>query len=477
MNLLRSLGVLALLPVVACAATAEDEVDTSEGAASLGVFDADLAKNQARKVTTSGKGDFCVAVKRLPGASYRDDDEKKEDKLCNADFYADADQGDLKAVALCPKIVSTNPGVDVYEIPAGKTKASIQNDGACNALDQLDQLDKLGKFKQSVWCSHTGAILAAYHVSRALGDVAGVPAAVLRTMDKAEHREIADQGARLTAARYRPSAFIRRNWNALWPCLHDGKSCGLAGTPSENLFIQGPAIWDDDVKASNFTSGHVVGALMGNASEDGKYPNITTSASLKANKRYQALAGGALAFPKTFTQETVQGILAMKDIGDFLILDTIIEQQDRFSESGGNLSQKQYLTWRAADGTVQAERADKREKAPADALTVARMVIEDNDCGLRKGMRRARGYDDLIAQIRHLAPSTYRGLQNLAATIDGQREVFTQSMAMSNREFDRLVENVKFVASTFSEKCRSGKLTLDLDVATYVSGAAPEACQ
>jgi len=249
----------------------------------------------------------------------------------------------------------------------------------------------------------------------------------------------------------------------------------MPGTSSDQLYIRGPMLWDAEVASTNFKSGHLVGAFMGNASEDGKYPNITTSASLKSNKRYLAAVGGALPFAKSFEQETVQGILAMKDIGDFLILDTIIEQQDRFSESGGNLSQKKYLTWQEG-GVTRFERADKKKDAPDTALTVARMVIEDNDCGLRKGMRRIRGYDDLIAGIRHLAPSTYQGLQSLAANIDGERALFTQGMAMTNKEFDRLSENVHFVADTFKSKCQAGKLTLDLDVDGYIKGEIP-ACQ
>jgi hypothetical protein len=465
----------ALLPIIGCAVASEDgDGESSEDAITQATFDIDLAKNHSRKVVEHGKGDFCAALKRLPGGAYDDDDTKKEDKLCAADFYADADQGEEKAVALCPKLNSTNPGTNIYELPEGQTKSAIQNSSMCANTKELDKLDKLGKYKQTMWCSHTGAVLAAYHVSRALGDVAGVPVAVLRTMDKASHREVVDMGAKLTAAKFsNPNTTIRRNWNALWPCLHDGRSdCG-ATEATKGLFIQGLGfLWDDDVKASGFKGGHLIGALMGNASEDGNYPGISTAASLKGNKRYMATTTAGLSFPKTFDQETVQGILAMKDIGDFLILDSIIEQQDRFSESGGNLSQKKYLLWEQ-DGAMHSERADKKKDAPATALTVARMVIEDNDCGLRKGMRNVRGYDELVAPIRHLAPSTYTGLQELAKNIDGQREVFTQGMAMNEREFARLAENVKFVASGFAAKCASGKLELDLDVEAYIKGEIP----
>jgi hypothetical protein len=478
--LLLGLSALALsLSAIACIGEADDGSDgeVSDEALSLGTgFDVNAAKAQGRKVTDHAKGDTCIALKRLPGATYDHDDEKKEDKLCSFDFYADSKQADdQKPVVLCPKLNSTNPGTNVYELPDGKTKASLQTDASC--LNGQDGLEKIGKYKQSLWCGHTGAVLAAYHVSRALGDVAGVPAAVLRTMDKPSHRVIVDQGGRLTTQKYGATSrtFIKRNWNALWPCLHDGRSdCGMPGTPSENLYIRGPVLWDAEVATSGFRTGHLVGAVMANASEDGQDPNLTTAASVKANKRYIALQHtGALSFAKSWDPETVQGILAMKDIGDFLILDTIIEQQDRFSDSGGNLSQKKYNVWQDADGAMQSERADKKHDAPDNALTISRMVIEDNDCGLRKGMRRARGYDDLIAGIHHLAPSTYRGLQDLATNIDSQHDVFTQGMAMSNNEFARLAENVKFVAGNFAAKCQAGTLALDLDVDVYIKGQIP----
>jgi hypothetical protein len=478
-----SLLSLSLLSLVACsgAAAEDDEPTDDEGALKVGVYDADLAKALGRRTVEHDKGDFCVALKGIPGVTYTDDDIKKENKLCDFDFYKEAKASDeQKPAVLCPKVVSTNPGVTVFELPEGRAKADIQTDAICGDTSKtspLEQLDKVGKYKQSLWCSHTGAIIGAYHVSRALGNIVGVPPAVLRTMDKNEHKKVVAQGGRITAAKYRESELIRRNWNALWPCLHDGRSdCGMPGTPSQNLYIRGPRLWDDDVELSNYQSGHLIGAFMGNASEDGNYPGLTTYDSLKSNAAYVGLTRAGLSFGKNFSKETVQGILAMKDVGDFLILDTIIEQQDRFSNGGGNMSKKDYLMWRTEDGGLQAERADKKKDAPGDAITVSRMVIEDNDCGLRRGMR-AKYYDGLIQPIRHLAPATYRGLQDLAKNIDGQRQLFTNGMAMTDKEFDRVVENVKFVATTFQQKCASGQLELDLDAAAYLAGQPAPSCR
>lgn len=478
--LFAPLALSLVFSAVACSSTpAEDDGADEEGALTtgVGVFDADLAKAQARRTVEHGKGDFCAALKGLPGAAYTDDDRKKEDKLCNADFYADKTAADdQKAVVLCPKVVSTNPGVSVFELPDGQTKEALQADAVCGNTSNsspLGGLEKVGKFKQSLWCSHTGAIIGAYHVSRALGNIAGVPPAVLRTMDKNSHKVIVDEGARITRGKYSEAAFIRRNWNALWPCLHDGRSdCGMPGTPSANLYIRGPRLWDDDVEASHYQSGHLVGAFMSNASEDGNYPGLTTIDSVKTHASYVPLTRQGLALAKDFSQATVQGILGMKDMSDFLVLDAIIEQQDRFSTGGGNMSKKGYLVWRdSATGELKSERADKKKDAPEDAIAVTRMVIEDNDCGLRRGMRSR--YEPLLQPIRHLAPSTYKGLQDLAKEIDGQRKLFTDGMAMTDREFDRLAENVKFVASSFAQKCSSGQLELDLDVNAYLSGQIP----
>jgi hypothetical protein len=456
--------------VVGCAEEADD-IDVAEGAATQATMDADLAKNHARVTVQHGKGDFCVALAHLPGGAYDDKDAKKEDSLCAADFYIDAKQGAEKPVVLCPKLNSSNPGTNVYELPDGQSKADLQSGANCTSKAALDKLESVGKYKQTLWCSHTGAIIASYHVSRALGDVLNVPVAVLRTMDKESHRGIVDLGARLTAQKFsNPRTIIRRNWNALWPCLHDGRSdCG-ATPATDGLFMQNLGfLWDNDVKESGFKSGHLVGAFMANASEDGNYPGLTTAASLRANKRYVATTKPGLSFSKAFEKETIEGILAMKDMTDMLILDSIIEQQDRFSDSGGNMSHKKYLVWEK-DGVMHSERADKRSEAPADALTIPRMVIEDNDCGLRRGMRRTRGYDAMLAPVRHLAPATYHGLQNLAKTIDSQRDLFTEGMAMNGREFDRLAENVRDVAKSFADKCAAGKLELDLDVDAFRKG-------
>lgn len=475
-------GLLSLASFVACSSSdepAEDGVD--EGALATGVYDADLAKAHSRLTVEHDKGDFCVALRGIPGAAYSESDLKKEKKLCAADFHKSAETAsDQKAVVLCPKVVSTNPGVDVYELPEGKTKAELQDDAICkdtSGSGALSKLDKVGKYKQSLWCSHSGAIIGAYHLSRAIGGAVGVPAAVLRTMDKASHRAIVDQGARITRAKYSGGQFIKRNWNDLWPCLHAGsRNCGEPGTSSANLYMRGPRLWDDDVELSGYASGHLVGAFMGNASEDGTYPGLTTAESVKRHASYVALGREGNRLEKAFTKDTVQGLQTMKDISEFLILDTILEQQDRFSDTGSNMSKKNYLTWRTESGEIKLERADEKKDAPDTALAVTKMVIEDNDCGLRKGMR-AKHYDALIAPVRHLAPAAYTGLQELAKNIEGQREMFTNGMAMTTREFDRVVENVKFVASGFAQKCERGELELDLDIATYVAGGAPPACR
>ncbi len=483
--LISSSAALCAAWLSACASDEGPDFASQQDDLRVGVYDADLAKSAARRVVEHPKGEFCVALKGVPGAVYGPDDVKKEDKLCNADFYAEGPGAeDQKPTVVCPKVVSTNPGVDVFELPEGGVKTALQADASCgdpSADAPLKSLEKVGKFKQSVWCSHTGAILAAYHVSRALGNVAGVPAAVLRTMDKAEHRKVVDEGARITAARYSPKAFIRRNWNALWPCLHDGRQdCG-ATPETQHLYIRGPRLWDDDVEASGFQSGHLVGAFMANASEDREgYAGIGTAASVASHPAHKRLADADLGVPKQFTKDAVQALLSMKDIGDFLILDAIIEQQDRFLAPADtrpetpNISTKNFLVWQAG-GEVKSERADKRKEAPPEALTVGRMVIEDNDCGLRTGQRAK--YEPLLRPIRHLAPATYRGLLALDSGIEGARDTFTNGMAITGREFDRLAANVHFVTSIFKEKCDQGRLALDLDVAGYVAGSPPPSCR
>ena len=126
--------------------------------------------------------EICVIPKRWADAIYSARDAKQETFLCSLDFSKNA--------ALCPKLNSTNPGLDIHEVPAGFTPQQIEA-ARCAINDPKDAKTnlskKVAKYKLSTSCSYTPSILGYYHVSRMLGDVLNVPPAVLRTLDREHH--------------------------------------------------------------------------------------------------------------------------------------------------------------------------------------------------------------------------------------------------------------------------------------------------
>ena len=118
--------------------------------------------------------EVCVVPKHLVDAGYSDEDAKTEAQLCDIDVNSNS--------AVCPKLNSTNPGLDMYSLPQGSTPQQVQA-SRC----KISGLKKIAKYKLSTSCSYTPSILGYYHLSRALGGIANVPPSVLRTFDLKNH--------------------------------------------------------------------------------------------------------------------------------------------------------------------------------------------------------------------------------------------------------------------------------------------------
>jgi len=85
-----------LLAALPCVATATDKVAGDRHAFS----------------SPNGVTETCVALAKMPGGVYSDEDKAKEKALCAIDIYD-------RHVAVCPKLKSTSPGTFVYELTKG----------------------------------------------------------------------------------------------------------------------------------------------------------------------------------------------------------------------------------------------------------------------------------------------------------------------------------------------------------------------
>src|SRR6185295_18814955 len=132
--------------------------------------------------------EICVVPNHIEGGDYSKGDGDDETELCSYNFHGTSPG---KSVATCPKLVSTNPGVDVQALQEGKTKEQTE---AATCASDANRTKLLAKYKQSITCSYTPSVLGYYHVSRALGGVGHVLPAVVRTMDLEEHKKITAVG-------------------------------------------------------------------------------------------------------------------------------------------------------------------------------------------------------------------------------------------------------------------------------------------
>lgn len=432
--------------------------------------------------STSGQIESCFIAERIPGGTYTKGDLKDEAALCKMNFY------DRNAIAICPKLNSTNPGVDVHVAPKSGGKADDFERLECSKEDR--SWKKAAKLKSSISCSYTPSIIGYYHLSRALGRAGRVPSSVLRTMDVVRHREIVDLGDKYTT-----SGVIDQTWDG-W------KKAYTRISQETDLF---------DSKGQL-----MFGALSENPRGEVKYSDLNSFKSyqtrytdFKARPGFQRVADGRPAddyLPKGL-EDRVQLVVQMADIADMVVMDTIMSQQDRI----GNIHYK--CRWYLYQGNVRVEsyKADcegdrsgafwavddagnkisapdaqeiakdrVKEKLPPltydRAVLVREMLLKDNDCGVTKS--NMADQVGLLADLRHISSSTYQRVMALAAVSDGPGGAalwtrLARDWVLTPVDVKLLKGNLSRVATTLKKSCQAGALHLDLDVDEQAQGKAP----
>lgn len=425
-----------------------------------------------RTVEIQGRGsvEICVIPTHLPLVEYSKKDLANEQGLC-------ALQADVN-VAICPKMVSTNPGIEWYEVPAGVSIDQAERNSCfiANPKDRKDNvLKKLAKYKNSTSCSYTPSILAYYHVSRILNGVGRVPPTVIRTFDLGRHEEIAQIGILEATRKYGAGAVIVKTWQSL-----------------ANQLAAGPASSKKDVL---FTDGfdQSYGALQVNPRKELKYsamfnketPGGTRAEAfrdrnevfqlVKSSRPLSSLVGAA------FTQANVQTVQQMKDSADVAVIDTILSQEDRF----GNIHAEERYAYRdlqdiGSDGLPKVKFEGKmtaEDIAAKKAVLVKQMLLKDNDCGVSRTNRAAKA--GLLNVVSHMDPKTYQGVLFFDSIADDPAVVksFKTGMMFTASDYATMRANLKSAATLLKSRCASGALRLDLDLDAAFSGQPAKANQ
>jgi hypothetical protein len=411
-----------------------------------------LQGTQIVQIPVNGaRTEVCVIPHHLAGISYSARDLEKETELCRLQRSANA--------GVCPKLNSTNPGLNFMVPPEGVTPQKLE---AVNC--SIDGADKIGKYKLSTSCSYTPSLLAYYHVSRMLGGVVRVPPAVLRTFDLNSHIQLAQKALNQT----KPGELIHSTWSSL----------------ASQLQARGQASKRDLLLTENLDQSY--GALQSNPKGDEFYKEFfnggADAASRAQNFRDRNPIVRLLADPRpatelvgrTFNAANFQTFVQMKDASEMILMDTLLSQQDRF----GNIhyQMESYVIETGADG--QPSLKAKKSLTPAEqvnAVTVKRMILKDNDCGVSKTNIAQQAH--LSDRISHLAPKTYRNLLLLEQGADRAdfKLFFMSELVLTTSDYQKFRENLHALAAQLKSSCEQGKLKLDLDAESHFLRAPAKA--
>src|SRR5438094_5519944 len=161
-------------------------------------FDVNTPRGQETINHLAPNGTVELAIRSMPFPGHADIYSKKyiekEKDLADIDFYSGKTKDGLDIV-LIPKTYSTSPGINIHAVtlPAGMSRLSYAEGHATKAHSSGDKI--IAKYKQSIptHFTYSPAILGYYHLSRFL-DTGHVEPVIVRTMDVAAHRPLADLG-------------------------------------------------------------------------------------------------------------------------------------------------------------------------------------------------------------------------------------------------------------------------------------------
>ena len=308
----------------------------------------------------------------------------------------------------------------------------------------------VAKFKQSIptHFTYSPSILGYYHLSRFL-DAGHVEPAIVRTMDVAAHKPLAELGkAKATGSNN------REQWTEL-RALDDTHN--------------NPILYTKDGK-------QLYGALQSNPTGEQSYPHLSDlngAAAFVASAEFSKVANSSQLRLECkdasgkLNQAVVQQIVQIRDLSDMVLMDFIMSQADRFS---GNMHSEKVYMW-IENGVLKSEgkksdpakATEQSKQIPPEAVLINRMIMKDNDAGLISG-NSAKTYH-LLEKISHMDSKTYDRLLDLQKELQKSEVVqwFQTELLFTTGDFNTIRNNVDQAVATLSSRKDKG-LFLDANV-------------
>jgi hypothetical protein len=445
--------------------------------APLAAFASDAVQGLETTFTSpNGVVERCVRIAPIPGGDYGPDHLAEEEGYCAIDFYA-------PAVALCPKVWSTSPGMIVYDISSGpyaNDRREFERN-ACKEGKAAKDLaeDDLAKFKVTMNQQGTSGTFSAspllyYHFSRYFGTEVIVPVAVWRSMDSRMHlTEVAEPG--LAISGHNESARMNHEgWRYLVAADADPSSY----SPTDDLFTADRRqIYGVMLSSPGSRYGSEINGTRASGWGKGQNEDFQETPAYLALRSPLPLAD-AIAYGLA---EGRKDRLIAKDLGDdvppqqmafwmrelseIVLLDFIFSQQDRV----GNIDFTPSYYWvEAGDVTHKAAKhhAPGDGDVPPGALLLRRTNLNDNDAGGRVQYANFAKTTQMLEKLRHFDGGVYAKLMALDADLQAQGPIYqwtATSLGLDDAQVRQIVNNTALAVGILSESCRNGDLVFDLD--------------
>ena len=405
-------------------------------------------------VAPNGTVEVAIRPLPFPGHSeiYSEKDIEKKKELTEIDFYNGKTKDGLDIVPI-PKTYSTSPGINIHAVnlPAGMSRLDYAKGHTSKSHSSEDKI--IAKYKQTIptHFTYSPSILGYYHLSRFL-DTGHVEPAIVRTMDVAAHKPLADLGKAKAIG-----SNNRKQWTEL-RALDDAHS--------------NPHLYTEDGK-------QLCGALQANPTGEESYPHLSDlggAAAFAASAECGRVTHSSLLkldckdTSGKLNQIAVQQIVQIKDLSDMVLMDFIMSQADRFS---GNMHSQKIYVW--VENGVLKHKAKKSDSAKAaepakqispEAVLITRMIMKDNDAGLISG-NSAKSYH-LLEKISHIDPKTYNRLLDLQGELQKPEvaEWYQTELLFTRADFNTVKNNVDQAVGILSgRKDKSLFLDASLSVA------------
>ena len=406
-------------------------------------FDVNTPRGQETINHTSSNGVVELAIRSaaFPGHPeiYGNKDIEKEKELAAIDFYNGKTQDGLDIV-LIPKTYSTSPGINIYavKLPAGMSHFSYSESQTGKVHSGDDKI--IAKYKQSIPTHFTYApsILGYYHLSRFL-DTGHVEPTVVRTMDVAAHKPLADLGKAKAMG-----SNNRNQWTELRALDETHNNPTLYTRDGKQLYgaLQANPTGEESYPHLSQLGG--AGAFAG-SSEFGK---VTSPNPLKLDCKD---ATGKL------DQVAVQQIVQIKDLSDMVLMDFIMSQADRFS---GNMHSQKIYMW-IENGVLKhkikkGDPAKAGQEIPPEAVLINRMIMKDNDAGLISG-NSAKSYH-LLDKVSHVDPKTFNRLLDFQEELQKPEvaQWYQTELLFTQADFNTVKNNVDQAVSILNGRKDKG---------------------